>query len=989
MKSLLLTSVILLYSFMANATTLHQQTAPKDPGVINKKEILFWMVKRGELAANASEAEKRLAIDSYLAGMSFKKKTLPGDFGKRAMLAQSLDFIREGKNKRDDKKLLRSIAKSSASATVVTEAKILAIMIDFHDHQADKTSYPASHYDELIFAPEVQANNIDSVYQYYQAESGGTLKLVGSANGWVRADNDAAYYGGNDPDNNDDDKNVPALVLEAVTKAVAELNINLNEYDTDNDGILDHVMIFHSSIGEEAGGGELAEDAIWSHRYYVFDEQGRPVSVPGSDVKLYGYTINPVNARVGVVAHEFGHDLGVPDEYDTDNGTFSSPVGDWSIMASGSWVDGGAHPSGFSPYARDYFQTRYGGNWINQHEITFADLTNASLNLVSATNHDSSVSNQLKIKLPTNTTEFAPYTGEYQYYSSQGHDLNSTLSFDVSLPQGSSSLTMKAHWNIEVDWDYLVVKVNDTVIAGNHTTDDNPLDELPDVYNYISADSKSLPEAEGDAGWVDLTFDLSAYQNQQITITIEYITDTYVSEYGFVADDIRVVNNDNVIFQSGGESVDEVNLSGGFLRTQTWSLAGAEHHYYVQLRQHEQTDKYLLNAKHDHGVLVWYRNTGVADNRVNSHPGEVFVGVVDADQNPIKQGSSYRDTGSQITDAAFSLYDQSVKVSGDSHLAAVTIFDDRLDYSAPYQPESGIKLPKYGLILEVTSQATNSANATLNLAKVPLSYIVAEHNGLEVTFSLDGDLASDNTSYEWNMGDNTLLTGTTVTHTYLASGAYDVTVRYQSAQGEQTLTYAVVVGEIITGDFTSEVTGKEVQFTPALTGGEGEYSYRWDFGDNSDISNEITPSHTYESYGNYTVTLTVTDETLQSFEFIQTVSVENVLTANISYNANHLVVNFTAEVTGGDENYSYEWDFGDNATSSLENPQHSYANAGSYTVILTVTDGIGQTSQSSKTITVSAAVTTPAKPAKKSSGGGAFAVLLLMLIPVRYLCRRA
>ena len=51
-----------------------------------------------------------------------------------------------------------------------------------------------------------------------------------------------------------------------------------------------------------------------------------------------------------------------------------------------------------------------------------------------------------------------------------------------------------------------------------------------------------------------------------------------------------------------------------------------------------------------------------------------------------------------------------------------------------------------------------------------------------------------------------------------------------------------------------------------------------------------------------------------------------------------LMVQFTGGASGGTQPYSYSWAFGDGATSSSQNPSHTYANPGSYTSTLTVTD---------------------------------------------------
>jgi len=955
-----------------------------DFGVINKERILYWLEKRGELSSTATVIEKQQALLKYLGNKSFGHKKLLGEYGKNYMFAQQKGYQKKSDDNSKSVELNR--AKSNLKVSVITQAKVLALMIDFTDFKSDASGfdYDNSHYNDLLFANTVP-NGVESVYQYYQHESGGTLNLTGTVQGWLSADNNAAFYGGNDEE--DDDKNVPALVLEAVNKAVAELGVNLGDYDLDNNGIIDHVMIFHAGIGEEAGGGSLGVDAIWSHSSAVTDFAFNPVSVTNSDIKLYTYTINPIDAQVGVVAHEFGHDLGVRDEYDGTLFSIGAPVANWSIMASGSWVDGGAHPSGFSPLAKDYFQNQYGGNWVNQQEIPFDELMSETIALVSATNHQEGQTNQVKINLPTQGITFSPFEGEYQFYSNEGHHLNNDLSFDINLPAGNSTLSMKAHWNIEVDWDYVQILVNDIAIAGNHTQINNPRHNSPGdtVIHYLSNKSSLLSGAEGNLGWVDLSFDLSAFANELVTIKIAYTTDPAAVEYGFVADNIRITNNNNHIIDLDGETVNNNVSLNGFTRTQAWSVEGDAHNYYVQLRSHTETDTFLSSLNYDPGVLLWYRNDGFTNNDVTDHPGDVFIGVVDADQNAIMQGNRMSNTNRQIRDAAFSRFDQSA-LNGDSHLIAQSLFDDKLDYSAPYQLESGLNLPSLGLTVEVTDQSSNSTSASVFLKNTDIASIVAEHIGLRVSFSVDDEKALVNSVFTWQMGDNTLLMGTSVVHTYSQSGSYTVSVTYQTTSGEKTVNNTVVVGEAITGQINVSTFGKNVTFTPELTGGVGDFSYRWDFGDDTSLIQTKVAEHNYANFGLYNVSLIVTDETNQSFVFLTSVTLNNQLSATFSQIINDLNIDLTANVIGGDGEYSYLWDFGDNFTSTDKDPNHTYTAAGDYTITLRVTDGALMVVDSSLEITLTDPVVVVTPPAtassKSSSGGGSFGLWLLTIIGI-------
>ena len=166
--------------------------------------------------------------------------------------------------------------------------------------------------------------------QFYEQQSGQSYSVRGQVAGWYTADRNAAYYGANATP-----ETIRELVKEALIQVAGDPAIDLAQFDQEDrydlngngnrnepDGLIDHLMIFHSSVGEEAGGGDLGEDAIWAHRWNL----GAPTPSPapaarartfGGQFAAYDYTIQPIDAAAGVCAHEYGHDLGLPDEYDT------------------------------------------------------------------------------------------------------------------------------------------------------------------------------------------------------------------------------------------------------------------------------------------------------------------------------------------------------------------------------------------------------------------------------------------------------------------------------------------------------------------------------------------------------------------------------------------------------------------------------------------------------------------------------------------------
>lgn len=169
------------------------------------------------------------------------------------------------------------------------------------------------------------------------------------------------------------------------------------------------------------------------------------------------------------------------------------------------------------------------------------------------------------------------------------------------------------------------------------------------------------------------------------------------------------------------------------------------------------------------------------------------------------------------------------------------------------------------------------------------------------------------------------------------------------------------VHQPLIADFTESpnpgVANSHVQFTDTSTG-DLIYNWLWDFGDGTPTSAFQNPNHTYTAAYTYNVSLTIinpwgTNTTIKPF---------NVTGAPLS----PPVANFTATPTAGNAPLpvqftdtsvgtgitSWNWDFGDGNTSTSQNPSHTYATNGTYTVTLVVTNPAGQSAPVTKTITV-------------------------------------
>jgi immune inhibitor A len=505
-------------------------------------------------------------------------------------------------------------------------------------------------------------------------------------------------------------------------------------------------MIIHSGVGQEAGGGSLGDDAIWSHRSAKFvDLDGydnsiqNPIGKPG----FYDYTMMPEDGATGVFAHEYGHDLGYPDEYDTVYSGTGEAVGYWSIMASGSWAGkiGGTEPTGFSPLAKSYLQSRLGGNWTNDTaQVNWEDVSTKGsqffIDQASSPNGKNPIA--VKVNLPQKKTPVnTPATGSFEYWGGQADEIDTNMVTSVDLTgKTSATLTFDAWYDIEEQWDFAFVQVSEDngstwkSLGNNHTRSDVTSQGYPTILT-------SMPGFTGNSnGWQSQSFDLTSYAGKNIKLRIRYATDWGTSNVGFFADNIKVVADGMTLVDDGAENTTTPFELKGFKKMDGNKLT--DHYYLLEWRNHKGVDEGLKNIRrgqslmsYDGGLLVWYVDDSYTENWTGTHPGDGFLGVVDAHLGTsLKWSFANNDTGVEassryhIADAAFGLnptsglnliYPTQTLVA--PSLEAVSLFNDSNPFMNTFMPDAGRNIGNFGLKVRVNGQSTDKSVGAIVIYK--------------------------------------------------------------------------------------------------------------------------------------------------------------------------------------------------------------------------------------------------------------------------------
>ncbi len=619
------------------------------------------------------------------------------------------------------------------------------------------SDFNQSYYQNLLFS---DAPGTISFRNFYKELSSNRYTVNGQVEDWVQLTRNEAYYG-SDYCGGIVCAQTWVFVRDAANAwyngriaagwTVDQINAYLSKYDkwdrydydgdgnfNEPDGYIDHFQVIHAGEGEETGGGPQGTDAIWSHRWYAFytnigstgpayNRYGG-VQIGNSNYWIGDYTVEPENGGVGVFSHEFGHDLGLPDLYDTSGNTggAENSTGFWTLYSSGSYGSSGVPADGIGskPIHMSAYEKIFLG-WSNYETVSAGQQRSLK---IGPADTNSKQAQQLVVMLPDKTVVHdlgAPFAGSQFYYSGSGNLLDNTMTRSVALPAGSVTLTAKVRYDTELDFDYAYLTVNGAGVATNLSSATNPNGN--NLGNGITGSS--------NGAWVTLSANLSSFAGQTVTLGFRYKTDPAVAGTGFSVDDIAITT-----LATDGAETDAGWTYNGFLRTTGQQPISYFNAYFGEFRQYRGYDDSLRTGPYNFGfldnpslqnwvehfpyqdgLLMWYYDTSFPDNNVGDHClsgrcGGLFL-PVDAHPDLLirPDGKMWRPRV-QSYDSTFGLSPTDVVCLHQNsvqqcygNLAPNPMFDDTQSYWAAPNPAinnagwSSVPLPGFGVTVRVTS----------------------------------------------------------------------------------------------------------------------------------------------------------------------------------------------------------------------------------------------------------------------------------------------
>ncbi|MGN9911556.1 immune inhibitor A domain-containing protein [Phytohabitans sp. LJ34] len=538
----------------------------------------------------------------------------------------------------------------------------------------------------------------------YLEMSKGAYTVDGEATPWVTVPHSEAWYGADtctqnaegvweagasqDMNGHPDNPSGPgALGVDAVNVLAAQNpDFPWADYDIEDvsdadgdgnvlepDGVVDHLVLVHAGEDKSGGGGAQGPYAIWAHSSAIVPGH----TVPGTDVQISNYIVQPEDSGVGVFAHEYGHDLGLPDWYDTASGG-DSDVDFWDLMASGSHT--GPIFQGIPTHMGLWDKFVLG--WADPLILNPGD-DPAKVKIGQTSRTPVGTEDGVRVNLPTKeVTLSTPHSGANQWWTNNDQSwADVRLTREIAVPTGTDvRFWLWDNYSIEEDWDFGFVEVSTDGgatwaeqkifdAAGNLvSTDDDYADPNGRMHDY--GDKKYGLTGSTGGQWRHDYVSLNAFAGQTVQLRLRYATDAGFEDTGWFADDFSVTADGTTTWSDDVES----GTNGWTPTVETftnttgtgWGISPGEfsfaHYYLAEWRNHDGFDeglKYAYNTNYLRdgawkvdrvpynapGMLVWYRDTSYGNlnhvlNNVFDPPSIGAKGgllIVDSHFDPLRR----------------------------------------------------------------------------------------------------------------------------------------------------------------------------------------------------------------------------------------------------------------------------------------------------------------------------------------------------------------
>ena len=602
-------------------------------------------------------------------------------------------------------------------------------------------------------------------------------------NGWYVLPGTQSYYGGDRTGHallgsltgqgllfGIDDACGPTGKIVYDAASLADPDLDYNDFDTDKDGVVDFFNLMFAGDGGNGSTSVTGINNVWPHKSdlrYYFTDANKETGYVSNDqlrnhegqlmwwsdasrkqmttsntgipvwVRVGPYNVNPESAveLMSVIAHEYGHSLGLPDFYST--GTRST-FGSWELMASD-------HAQFMTVFTRQEL------GWIVPREVTDGmhtlqeskkdtksiewkrpDGTPYTLTGDGIHNADA-----LRVQLPKKILIDTVPSGTRAWHSGAGDDFDCPgHTLDVFLPDlqnhaGAANITLKfkSFYEIEWDWDFGFVLVSTdggatwqslpskkgTTLSGWNPNNYECYAQYQNGITGVSGDPNTLTNINRNPAapiypapqWIEDEFDLTAFKGQNVLLRFAYFTDPAETKRGWFIDDIAITADGSDIYRSDFETEEHTRLFGeGWTRVSSADGIDLDHAYYIEVRDRVSWDK-DGKGQSERGAPTWApgvailytdENHGYGNTRAADQPAQT---IVDSQPDPGNENPN-------LDDAAFTT------APGDDQFDGCTHVDNYVPAGATtWKLPTGLKLTLTNLTGLSADGSASGAVATL------------------------------------------------------------------------------------------------------------------------------------------------------------------------------------------------------------------------------------------------------------------------------------